>query len=86
MLETVHLPHLPPDLPIYISLYRNLQNAPFLRQQLLSGNRDFEYAFIDASMVNPPSFQLRPTKSQSRKIKKFLPLEEHVTFCFLSKY
>jgi hypothetical protein len=51
MLETIHLAHLPPHLPIYITLYHSVQNAAFLRQQLLAGNSDFEYAFIDASMV-----------------------------------
>ncbi|GIJ99237.1 5'-flap endonuclease [Aspergillus viridinutans] len=50
-LETIHLPHLPSALPIHIALYRDVKNSPFLRQQLLSGNGDFEYAFIDASMV-----------------------------------
>ncbi|BDD59850.1 hypothetical protein MPDQ_002877 [Monascus purpureus] len=50
-LETIHLPHLPPTLPIHIALYRDLQNASFLRQQLIAGNTDFEYALIDASMV-----------------------------------
>jgi EKC/KEOPS complex subunit CGI121/TPRKB len=51
MLETIHLAHIPPHLPIYITLYHSVQNAAFLRQQLLAGNSDFEYAFIDASMV-----------------------------------
>ena len=51
MLETLHLAHIPPHLPIYITLYHSVQNAAFLRQQLLAGNSDFEYAFIDASMV-----------------------------------
>lgn len=50
MLETIRLPHLP-SLPVHVALYRDVQNAPFLRQQLISGNSDFEYAFIDASMV-----------------------------------
>ncbi|EAW11434.1 EKC/KEOPS complex subunit CGI121/TPRKB [Aspergillus clavatus NRRL 1] len=50
-LETIQLPHLPSNLPVHIGLYRDVNNAPFLRQQLLSGNADFEYAFIDASMV-----------------------------------
>ncbi|KAL4890812.1 EKC/KEOPS complex subunit cgi121 [Aspergillus ambiguus] len=48
-LETVALPHLP--LHVHVALYRDVQNAPFLRQQLISGNAEFEYAFIDASMV-----------------------------------
>ncbi len=51
MLETVHLAPLPPDLPVYIALYHNVQNVPFLRHQLLASNSEFEYAFIDASLV-----------------------------------
>jgi EKC/KEOPS complex subunit CGI121/TPRKB len=50
-IETIHLPHLPSALAVHIALYRDVKNSPFLRQQLLSGNADFEYAFIDASMV-----------------------------------
>lgn len=49
-LETVHLPFLPNN-PLTIGLFTDLQNAPQLRQQLLSGNADFEYAFVDASSV-----------------------------------
>lgn len=48
-LETINLPHLP--LPVHVALYRDVQNAPFLRQQLIAGNSDFEYALLDASMV-----------------------------------
>ncbi|KAE8133068.1 kinase binding protein CGI-121-domain-containing protein [Aspergillus pseudotamarii] len=50
-LETINLPHLPSTMPVHVAIYRDVQNAPFLRQQLISGNSDFEYAFIDASMV-----------------------------------
>lgn len=50
-LETIDLPHLPSTLPVHVALYRDVQNAAFLRQQLLAGNSDFEYALIDASMV-----------------------------------
>ncbi|KAE8331710.1 kinase binding protein CGI-121-domain-containing protein [Aspergillus sergii] len=50
-LETIYFPHLPSSLPVHVALYRDIENAPFLRQQLISGNADFEYAFIDASMV-----------------------------------
>ncbi|KAL1962057.1 hypothetical protein VTN77DRAFT_643 [Rasamsonia byssochlamydoides] len=50
-LETIHLSHLPTSMPIHVALYRDLQNARFLREQLLAGNSEFEYAFIDASMV-----------------------------------
>ena len=51
MLEKVHLSHMPPDLALYVALYRDVKNAAFLKQQLLDGNADFEYAFIDASMI-----------------------------------
>ncbi|KAJ9230733.1 hypothetical protein DTO169E5_8300 [Paecilomyces variotii] len=51
LLETINLSHLPPSTPVHIALYRDVKNAPFLRQQLLSGNTEFEYAFIDASMI-----------------------------------
>lgn len=50
-LQTFHLSHLPPSTAVHVALYRDLQNASFLREQLLSGNTDFEYALIDASMV-----------------------------------
>lgn len=50
--ETLHLPFLP-DYTLFATLFIDLQNAPFLRRQLLEGNRDFEYAFIDASSVSP---------------------------------
>ncbi|KAI9704980.1 MAG: hypothetical protein M1836_006760 [Candelina mexicana] len=51
LLQAIHLSHLPPDQPIYVSLYQDVKNAAFLRSQLLSGNSDFEYAFIDASVI-----------------------------------
>lgn len=54
-LETINIPHLPTSLPVHVALYRDVQNASFLRQQLLSGNADFEYAFIDASMASQVS-------------------------------
>lgn len=50
-LQTFHLSHLPPSTAVHVALYKDLQNAAFLRKQLLSGNTDFEYAFIDAGMV-----------------------------------
>ncbi|KAL4980306.1 kinase binding protein CGI-121-domain-containing protein [Aspergillus desertorum] len=50
-LETIHVPHLPSSLQVHAALYKDVQNAAFLRQQLLTANGDFEYAFIDASMV-----------------------------------
>ena len=54
--QTLNLAHLPPDLAVHIALYTDLQNASFLRDQLLQGNPDFEYALIDASVVRGPSF------------------------------
>lgn len=53
-LQTVQLEHLPPNHDVHIALYRNLQNAAFLQQQLLDGNTEFEYALIDAGVVGPP--------------------------------
>jgi EKC/KEOPS complex subunit CGI121/TPRKB len=50
-LETINIPHLPASLPVHVALYRNVQNSAFLRQQLLAGNAEFEYALIDASLV-----------------------------------
>lgn len=49
-METVTLPHLPHH-PLHICLFRDVHNAPFLRRQLLEGNTDFEYAFLDASVL-----------------------------------
>ena len=54
-LQAIQIPHLPQDLAIFVTLYEDLQNAPFLKDQLLAGNSEFEYALIDASMVRPRS-------------------------------
>lgn len=51
MVETIHLSHMPPELAVFVALYTDVENASFLKDQLLAGNADFEYAFIDASMV-----------------------------------
>lgn len=51
MLQTIQLSHMPPGMVLYVTMYRDVKNAAFLRQQLLDGNADFEYAFIDASMI-----------------------------------
>lgn len=50
-LKTLHLSHLPPSLAVHLALYQDVKNAAFLRQQLLAGNVDFEYALVDASVV-----------------------------------
>jgi EKC/KEOPS complex subunit CGI121/TPRKB len=46
----LQLPHLP-EYSVHVSLFKDVKNAPFLRQQLLQGNSDFEYALLDASKV-----------------------------------
>lgn len=50
-LENVALEHVPSGYGVYVGFFRDVTNADFLHQQLLSRNRDFEYAFIDASSV-----------------------------------
>lgn len=49
-MESIQLPHLPRQ-PLQLGLFTDVQNAAFLRQQLLQGNADFEYAFVDASVL-----------------------------------
>ena len=49
-METLVLPHLP-EHPLRICLFVNVRNSHFLRQQLLEGNQDFEYAFLDISIL-----------------------------------
>jgi len=55
IITTLHLTHLPSELAIHVALCRNLENAAFLRQQLLDGNPEFEYAFLDASTILSPT-------------------------------
>ncbi|KAK5277173.1 hypothetical protein LTR20_010014 [Exophiala xenobiotica] len=51
MVETIHLAHMPPELALHVAMYTDVENASFLKDQLLAGNAEFEYAFIDASMI-----------------------------------
>lgn len=51
-LETIQLEHVPSTHSVHVALYRDVQNAEFLQQQLLARNQEFEYAFIDASCVS----------------------------------
>jgi EKC/KEOPS complex subunit CGI121/TPRKB len=53
LLETIQLEHLPAGYTVHIALSRDIKNAAFLHQQLLTGNTSFEYALIDASIVSP---------------------------------
>ncbi|KAH8174709.1 kinase binding protein [Sarocladium implicatum] len=50
-LETLALEHLPETHKVHLAFFQNIQNASFLHEQLLARNSDFEYAFIDASVV-----------------------------------
>ncbi len=49
-MEIISLPHLPQQ-PLRVCLFKDVRNAAFLRQQLIEGNRDFENAFLDASVL-----------------------------------
>ncbi|KIW09543.1 uncharacterized protein PV09_00416 [Verruconis gallopava] len=46
----LQLPHLP-DFLIYALLFKDVKNAAHLRQQLVAGNTEFEYAFLDATKI-----------------------------------
>jgi EKC/KEOPS complex subunit CGI121/TPRKB len=37
---------------LFATLFVNVKNAAFLRQQLISANADYEYAFLDATSVS----------------------------------
>lgn len=50
-LEKLELEHIPPSHQVYTAFFRDVANTEFLHKQLLSRNREFEYAFIDASSV-----------------------------------
>ncbi|KAH7001090.1 protein CGI121 [Ilyonectria destructans] len=50
-LETITLEHLPSSYKVHAVLFRDVKNAPFLHQQLLARNGDFEYGLVDASIV-----------------------------------
>lgn len=52
-LTTLALDHLPPGHAVHIALFHSVTNAAVLHSHLLAGNTDFEYAFIDASLVSP---------------------------------
>ncbi|KAH0543579.1 hypothetical protein FGG08_002140 [Glutinoglossum americanum] len=49
--QTIYLEHIPSQHPIHIALFKDVGNSAFLKQQLLSGNKEFEYSFIDASVI-----------------------------------
>lgn len=85
-LEVVTLEHLPVSHIVHLALFRNVQNAAFLHQQLLAKNTDFEYGFIDASVVcSLTSPEIHPATSSPRKVS--LPIYDTrltvVVCCFL---
>jgi EKC/KEOPS complex subunit CGI121/TPRKB len=49
--RTFTLPHYE-AFPVHVALFKDVTNAAFLRSQLLEANPDFDYAFLDASMVS----------------------------------
>ncbi|CAE7032017.1 hypothetical protein P3342_006739 [Pyrenophora teres f. teres] len=58
--RTFTLPHYP-DYPVHVGLFTDVANAAFLRSQLLDANPDFDYAFLDASMIISPQHLLSAT-------------------------
>jgi EKC/KEOPS complex subunit CGI121/TPRKB len=48
--RTFTLPHYE-AYPVHVALFKDVTNAAFLKSQLLEANPDFDYAFLDASMV-----------------------------------
>jgi EKC/KEOPS complex subunit CGI121/TPRKB len=52
LLQSIHLEHLPASHILRVALFHSVTNAAYLQQQLLDGNAEFEYAFIDASAVS----------------------------------
>ncbi|KAI1632506.1 CGI-121-domain-containing protein [Biscogniauxia mediterranea] len=50
-LETIQLEHVPPTHSVNVAVFRDVENAEFLQQQLLGRNSEFEYAFIDATSI-----------------------------------
>ena len=49
--QTFTLPHYD-AYPVHVALFKDVTNAAFLRSQLLEANPEFDYAFLDASMVS----------------------------------
>jgi len=51
MVERIQIAHIPDDLPLYIACFKDVKNASFLKQQLLAGNQEYNYSFIDAATI-----------------------------------
>ena len=51
-LTTLTLPHIPGGSHnVHIAVLKDIKNAEYIRSQLVAGNGDFEYAFVDAVNV-----------------------------------
>ena len=51
LLQSLQLEHLPEGYTAHLAMFHDVKNAGFVYEQLLAGNSDFEYAFVDASIV-----------------------------------
>ncbi|KAI1398023.1 hypothetical protein F4819DRAFT_489948 [Hypoxylon fuscum] len=51
VLEQIQMEHVPSTHTVHLGIFKDVANAEFLQQQLLSRNSEYEYAFIDASSV-----------------------------------
>lgn len=50
-MEELHLEHIPESHTLLVALFQDVTNSRFLQRQLLDANAEFEYAFIDATVV-----------------------------------
>ncbi|KPM35942.1 hypothetical protein AK830_g10619 [Neonectria ditissima] len=77
-LETITLDHLPSSHKIHAVLFRDVKNAPFLHQQLLARNADFEYAFVDASVIADAyrRYGISPSTKDLIVVKVTFPAED----------
>lgn len=50
LVNTIELAHLP-NVAVHVALFNDVANASHLRSQLLQGNPDYEYAFLDVTTV-----------------------------------
>ncbi|KAF3925131.1 hypothetical protein ABW20_dc0100821 [Dactylellina cionopaga] len=51
MPTTLSLSHLPPSYKVHVALFTSVTNAAHLHSQLLAKNTEYEYAFIDPSIL-----------------------------------
>ncbi|KAH9862751.1 hypothetical protein J1614_010844 [Plenodomus biglobosus] len=59
-IRTFHLPHYD-AYPVHVALFEDVENAEFLKSQLLAANPEFDYAFLDATMILTHSHLLTST-------------------------